>query len=234
LAENLFTTAWQRTAILNRKIVDIAHANLSFGFELARAKTFSDVLKLHADYWQKLFNAIQGEKFRNGLIEAGEPRPSPSRGKEAKAPAGATGKLASGPASGTATEKPRQRSDRTPKPRAATSVGANKRNAETRSKRNDQQLASDQARTVAREQGARQNPASRSPRADIQFARLDDNAVRFTKLEAWRLLDDTWRPISVDEVLAEAVVLSEARFDQLFPQLPQLPPDAFLPDQDGD
>jgi hypothetical protein len=235
--ENFFGTAWQRTAMLNRRFFDITHTNLHFGFELARAKRFSDVLKLQADYWQKLINAIQGEKFRNGLFEAGEPPSSPSQGKEAKAernPAPATQKQASGPVLGTATQKPRQRSERTPKRRAATSLGETKRKAETRSKRKDQRLASDQARPGARKQGARQKPVSQSRRADIQFGRLDDNAVRFTKLEAWRLLGNTWRPIPVDEVLAEAVVLSEARFDQLFPQVPQLPPRAFLPDQDGD
>jgi hypothetical protein len=56
---------------------------------------------------------------------------------------------------------------------------------------------------------------------------LDGNAVRFTNFEAWWLVDGTWRPISPDEVLANAAVMREARFKQLFPRVPLLPKKAF-------
>ena len=56
---------------------------------------------------------------------------------------------------------------------------------------------------------------------------LDGNAVRFTDLEAWWLVDGAWRPIAPGEVLSNAPVLSEARFIELFPQVPRLPNNAF-------
>lgn len=59
---------------------------------------------------------------------------------------------------------------------------------------------------------------------------LDGNAVRFTSLEAWWLVGGVWRPISLDEVLLNAAVIREARFKQLFPQVPQLPSNAFKAD----
>jgi hypothetical protein len=62
---------------------------------------------------------------------------------------------------------------------------------------------------------------------DIGFGMLDGNAVRFTKVEAWSLGDGTWRRISPDEVLANAAVMREARFKQLFPDVPLLPKKAF-------
>jgi hypothetical protein len=229
--ENVIDAAWRRTAMLNRKMVDIAYSNLNFGFELARAKTFSDVLKLQADYWQKLFNAFQGEEFRNGLFETGTPRSlviQDESAKEERDHPHTKRKNASNLVVGTATEKPKQRFEPSSKRRAAARAPEGKRKAEkSRSKLKDHRLPSSEAHT-----GAREDPVSQSRRAEIQFGRLDDNAVRFTSLEAWRLLYGTWRPISVDEVLSDAVVLSKARFDQLFPQVPQLPTDAFLPDHD--
>jgi hypothetical protein len=134
---------------------------------------------------------------------------------------------------GTATKKPEERSAKSPKQRAATRAPEGKRKAEKRrSKLKDHRLPSSEAHTGARKRRASQDGASQGPPTEIQFGRLDDNAVRFTRLEAWRLLDGTWRPISVNEVLSDAVVLSKARFDQLFPEVPQLPTDAFLPDHD--
>src|SRR6478672_7717008 len=59
---------------------------------------------------------------------------------------------------------------------------------------------------------------------------LDGNAVRFTSLEAWWLVDGAWRPISPDEVLLNAAVMRETRFNQLFQKLPRLPSNAFKSD----
>jgi hypothetical protein len=73
MREDFFGAVWRRTAMLNQKMVDITYINLHFAFELARAKTFSDVLTLQADYWQKLFGALQGEQLR---FKAAEPQPA--------------------------------------------------------------------------------------------------------------------------------------------------------------
>ena len=66
--------------------------------------------------------------------------------------------------------------------------------------------------------------------AEINFGILDGNAVRFTSLEAWWLVDGVWRPISPDEVLLNAAVMREARFNKFFPELPRLPSNAFNAD----
>jgi hypothetical protein len=70
-------------------------------------------------------------------------------------------------------------------------------------------------------------PAPQSLQAEIKFGMLDGNAVRFTDLEAWWLVDGAWRRISPSEVLLNAPVLSEARFIELFPKVPRLPSNAF-------
>jgi hypothetical protein len=234
--EDFFNAAWRRSAMLNRIIVEIAHNNLRFGFELTRVKTIFDVLKLQTDYWQKLLNAFQVKKFRNGLVESGEPR-SPviqdETQKETRDYPQPKARDASGPVMGSAAKTPKQGSEQSPKRRARTRAPEVKRKAEvSRSKQNNHLLPSRKTQTGSRKQRARQDTASRGHRAKIQFGRLDDNAVRFTSLEAWRLRDGTWRRISVDKVLSEGVVLSTARFNQLFPQVPQLPAGAFLPDRD--
>ena len=81
---------------------------------------------------------------------------------------------------------------------------------------------------------AEDEPVPQSLPAEIKFGMLDGNAVRFTNLEAWWLVDGVWRPISPGEVLLNAAVMREARFNQLFPQLPRLPSNAFQPDNHQD
>ena len=66
--------------------------------------------------------------------------------------------------------------------------------------------------------------------AEIKFGMLDGNAVRFTSREAWWLVDGVWRPISPGEVLLNAAVMREARYDQFFPEVPPLPSHAFKAD----
>lgn len=73
-------------------------------------------------------------------------------------------------------------------------------------------------------------PVPQSLPTEIKFGMLDGNAVRFTNLEAWWLVDGAWRPISPGEVVLNAAVMREARFNQLFPQVPQLPSNAFQRD----
>ena len=72
-SDDFFDAPRRRFAALNRYIVDIAYSNLRFGFEFARAKTFSDVLNLQAEYRRRLFNAFYRGEFRNWPVEAGEP-----------------------------------------------------------------------------------------------------------------------------------------------------------------
>ncbi len=68
----------------------------------------------------------------------------------------------------------------------------------------------------------------------VKFGMLDGNAVRFTNIEAWWLIDGAWRPISPGEVLSNAAVMREARFKEVFPQLPILPRKAFQSDRRGE
>jgi hypothetical protein len=70
-------------------------------------------------------------------------------------------------------------------------------------------------------------PAPQVLPTGVKFGMLDGNAVRFTNFEAWWLVDGAWRPISPGEVFSNAAVMREARFKQLFPQLPILPRKAF-------
>jgi phasin len=60
----------QGTAALNRKIIEIAHRNISSGFDLAKslatAKTLAEIVELRATYWRKQFTvlAAQAEEVR--------------------------------------------------------------------------------------------------------------------------------------------------------------------------
>ena len=93
----------------------------------------------------------------------------------------------------------------------------------------------DERRPGAGKKGSpKDEPVPQSLPAEIKFAILDGNAVRFTNLEAWWLVDGAWRPISPDEVLLNAAVMREARFNQLFPQVPRLPRNAFQSDNRQD
>jgi hypothetical protein len=89
----------------------------------------------------------------------------------------------------------------------------------------------DERQSGTQKKSALQNEAfQQSLPPEIKFGILDGNAVRFTSLEAWWLVDGVWRPISPDEVLLNAAVMREARFNQVFPQVPRLPSNAFKAD----
>jgi len=68
--ERSFDSLGQGTAALNRKIMDIAHRNVSSGFDLARslatAKNLAEVVELRAIYWHKQLSALaaQAEEVR--------------------------------------------------------------------------------------------------------------------------------------------------------------------------
>jgi hypothetical protein len=58
-------------AARNRKVIEIAHENVSSGFELAKslatAKTLAEVVEMPATYWRKHLSALaaQAEEFRS-------------------------------------------------------------------------------------------------------------------------------------------------------------------------
>jgi hypothetical protein len=98
------------------------------------------------------------------------------------------------------------------------------------------------SRDAARNQGERKSKATRTltrqvTQADAprvaKFGMLDGNAVRFTNLEAWWLVDGAWRPVSPAEVHSNAAVMREARFKEVFPQVPILPRNAFQSAAEG-
>jgi hypothetical protein len=244
-SDNFFGAPRRRYAALSRYIVDIAYNNLRFGFELARARTFSDVLNLQAEYRRRLFDAFYRGEFRNWPVEAVEPvepvspidaaEPTSPVDQDARAtvepsPPQTERKTAKRPVTGTAFKKPQQKSERGPKQRAAKHASAVERKAEKiRAEPKERGSPPRKADAGASKRPARQD--ARGRRDEVHFGRLDDNAVRFTKREAWRLRNGKWGRISVGKVVSDAVVLSKSRFDQLFPRAPQLPAGAFAPDQ---
>ena len=231
---DFFDAPRRRWAALNRFIVDAAYSNWRFGFELARARTLSDVLKLQTEYRRRLFDAFYRGEFRSWPVEAGAPaspvnQDEPATGEPS--PPQQERKTADRPAAGTAVKKPKQRSEQGAKRSAAKHASALERKAERiRAEPKEQRSPRRKADTGASKRPTGQD--SRGRRDEIHFGRLDDNAVRFSKREAWRLRKGKWRRISVDQALSDAIVLSKTRFDQLFPRAPQLPPGAFRADRE--
>jgi hypothetical protein len=271
----LFDAVWRRNALLNRIFANIAHRNLRFAFELARAKTLGDVLKLQAEYWQNLFSLLQGKEFREAFfpvsVASSHPASAESPGAEsakaesakAESPraesswaesfraesswaesafafakpssvaspvaAAAEPKIAGAPVAPSQAKK--QGSE--PKRAAATRAAQTKTKSERPQVRPERHRAEPGgARKAAPRRPAPQQAVAPSGRSEIRFGRLDDNAVRFTGKEAWRLRNGTWRKVPAAKVAEEAVVLSKTRFDQLFPKVPKLPAAAFKRERD--
>jgi hypothetical protein len=215
--------SFESAAELRRNIIDIAHKNLNLGFDLAKnlanASNLSELVELQAAYWWKQFDAFttQADETHNRLMRLYAPEPktteSPTesiRNETAKkAPSRAQEAPARDPAEG-------QRRD-PQKFGAAPVAGSTVRPL-------------DESQSKARKNGAPGDERAQSLLAEIKFGMLDGNAVRFTSLEAWWLVDGAWRPISPDEVLLNAAVMREARFNQLFPEVPRLPSNAFKSD----
>jgi phasin len=225
--EKSFDAAGQGAVALWRKIFDIAQKNLNSGFDLAKslagARNLFEIVELQAAYWRKQFDAFTtpSEEVRNRLFEfsAAKPKtaePSPESiqhepAKEAPPRARETPKKGHSPA---AAERRKHRPDtqKLESPSAAGPTG----------------VRPSDKRQRTRKKGTPENePVPESLPAQIKFGILDGNAVRFTNLEAWWLVDGAWRPISPGEVLLNAAVMREARFNQLFPQVPRLPSNAF-------
>jgi hypothetical protein len=232
--DDFFDAPRRRWAALNRFIVDTAYSNWRFGFELARARTLSDVLKLQAEYRRRLFDAFYRGEFRAWPVVAGEPASSVNQDEPATgdpSPPQQERKTADRPATGTAFKKPEQRTEAGRKRSAAKHASVVEKKAEKiRAEPKEHRSPRRKADTGASKRSTGQD--SRGRRDEIHFGRLDDNAVRFSKREAWRLRKGKWRRISVDQALSDAIVLSKTRFDQLFPRAPQLPAGAFRADQE--
>jgi hypothetical protein len=227
--EKSFDVAGQSTAALRRNIIDIAHRNLGLGFDLAMgfagASNLSDVVELQAAYWRKQFDAFTAqpdEAHKIGLYAAkpktAERAPEPIRHETAKEiPRPQTPKKKHSPAARDPAERQRRNTQRLGAPRVAGSAvrPSDKRQSETR-------------------KAPEGEPVRQSLPAEIKFGMLDGNAVRFTCDEAWWLVDGAWHPISPDEVFLNAAEMREARFTQLFPQVPRLPSNAFKSDNSQD
>lgn len=237
--EKSFDAAGQSAAALRRNIIDIAHRNLNLGFDLTKsladARSLFELVELQAACWRKQFDAFTApsEEVRNRLFEFGaaEPKtaePSPESihhepAKKAPPRAQEAPKKRHGPAAqDPAAERLKHRPD-TQKLEAPTDAGpAGVRPPDKRQPRTQKKVISEK------------EPVPESLPAQIKFGILDGNAVRFTNLEAWWLVDGAWCPISPGEVLLNAAVMREARFDQLFPQVPRLPSNAFKSDNRQD
>ena len=63
--EKTFDAAGQGAAAFNRKIIDLAHRNVNFGFDLAKslagAKNLSDIAEVQAAYWRKMFATLTSQ-----------------------------------------------------------------------------------------------------------------------------------------------------------------------------
>jgi hypothetical protein len=51
--------------------------------------------------------------------------------------------------------------------------------------------------------------------------------VRYTPTEAWWLVNGTWMPIHPADVANDASILTEDYYNDMYPNLPALPPEAF-------
>jgi hypothetical protein len=242
--EHFLEAAWHRTAVLNRRMIGLAQTNLKFGFELARAKTLSDVLSLQAGYWQEQWNAFQAEESCDEISDANEPRgaeageplsaeasESPSPDQEPVRPQ-AKARIVASPVLADAPETPKQKSKPKPVRKAASpDRDGGEKSVKGRGKQAQGHPPSNEARATERKARAGGRDAvSPSGTGKIQFGMLDGNAVRFTSAEAWALLEGAWKKVPVDEVLSDAVVLSQARFGHLYPEVPELPASAFRPE----
>jgi hypothetical protein len=236
--EKSLDAAGQGTVALRRRLFDIAQKNLNLGFDLAKslasARNLSEIVELQAAYWRKQFEpvATASEEVRNRLFnfsaatpKTAESSPESLRHEPAKeAPFRAQETLKNGhsPAARDRTaERPNQRPD-TRKLASPTAGQAGVCSPDERKP------------TTPKKGTSKKEPLQEDPGVQIKFGILDENAVRFTNLEAWWLVDGVWRPISPGEVLSNAAVMREARFNQLFPEVPLLPSDAFKSDKRQD
>jgi Phasin protein len=244
----LFDTANQAAAAINRQVIEIAQRNLNVGFDLAKSlaevgRTPSAIVALHTRCWRKQFGELTSQaeetcnrlfgldaaKSRMSELESEPPKKSPSRLQKAlKRTRQDSANAALRRNSGAQSPKTRRRSAaHTARPEIQ-KKGAPRDKPKMSQRSSGRDPVDEKARLRAQPSS---RPAPQRIPTDIRFGMLDGNAVRFTNLEAWWLVDGTWRRISPDEVLSNAAVMREARFKQLFPHVPLLPENAFLSPQ---
>lgn len=62
----------------------------------------------------------------------------------------------------------------------------------------------------------------------MKYGYLDgDTAVKFTDKEAWQYIGGQWKKLDTADAHFKAKLLSEAEFNKMFGQLPELPSTAF-------
>ena len=222
--EKSFDAAGQSAAELRRNIIDIAQRNLNLGFDLAKnlagASNLSELVELQAAYWRKQFDAFttQADEAHNRLMRLYAPEP-----KTAEPPTEFIRNETAKKAPSSCVEEAPARDPAEGQRRDPQKLGAPPVAGST-------VRPLDESQSGARKKGAPGDEPAQSLLAEIKFGMLDGIAVRFTSLEAWWLVDGAWRPISPDEVLLNAAVMREARFNQLFPKVPRLPSNAFKSD----
>ena len=244
--------ATENAAALNRKIIEITQRNLNLGFELAKSLARgggnpSEIVRVQTSFWRKQFHALatQAEEACERLFGFNVAKPkvlesSPESAVEEPAKKSPTRSQRghNHPPQDSATARLRQKAGtQTPKTPRRYSTDKLKRTQDLRDPV-DEGAKLRAARTMpasgpvpragaSQKKGAEKKPAAQTPPTDIKFGMLDGNAVRFTNFEAWWLVDGNWRPVSPAEILANAAVMREARFKQLFPRVPLLPKKAF-------
>lgn len=257
--KKFFDAANQSAEAVNREIIDTTQRNLNLGLDLAKslagARNPSEIVKLQASFWLKQFNEFtaQAEEVRKRLFgftaehKAAEPTPEPGLGEPAgespTPPQQEHSPAAQDPANARPKQKPAKQKLETPPLAAQTAKTAESEvgRPKPRLQRSTAEKRSTRPRSTsrdpARKQGERKPRATRTPTGQVtrtpmgvKFGMLDGNAVRFTTFEAWWLVDGAWRPISPGEVLSNAAVMREARFKEVFPQVPILPRKAFQSD----
>jgi hypothetical protein len=221
---------------------EITQRNLNLGFELAKSLARgggnpSEIVRVQTSFWRKQFHALatQAEEACERLFgfNVAKPKVLESAVEEpAKKSPTRSQRGHNHPPQASATARLRQKAGtQTPKTPRSSSTDKLKRTQDLRDPVDEGaklRAARTKPASVPRAgEGAETKPAAQTPPTDIKFGMLDGNAVRFTNFEAWWLVDGTWRPISPDEVLANAAVMREARFKQLFPRVPLLPKKAF-------
>jgi hypothetical protein len=218
--ERSLDVAGQSATALRRNMIGIAQRNLDLGFDLATslagARNIYEIVELQTAYWRKQFDVIttQPDEVHNQLFEPKKTAPTSEsiRHETAKkAPSRAQEATKHSPTARDRVEWHRRDRQKLARP-SATGPTVRPRV---------------EKRTAAKKGASNDEPFRQSLPAVIKFGILDGNAVRFTNLEAWWLVDGAWRPISPDEVLLNAAVMREARFNQLFPKVPGLPSNAF-------
>jgi hypothetical protein len=246
----------QSAATVNRKVIEITQRNFNLGFDLAKslaggARNPSQIVRLQRNFWRKQFNELtaQAEEVRNRLFGFSAAKPNTLEASDETTKKSPTRLLKGhnqteqGPAR--LEQKPGARSPKTPpltrRTAGSGSTPLDKKQPEIQKKG----TPTDKPKRIQKSPGpdpvaekakaartkVKARPSSgaapQSIPTDIKFGILDGNAVRFTNLEAWCLVDGTWRSIAPGEVLSNAAVIREARFNQLFPQVPLLPKKAF-------